>query len=295
MGPSHKSSLGSILGIIFAVVLFGAFFFVPVTDPEPENTNPVIDSVVSSHDKLYGLQTCVLYCTAHDDDGDSLAYTWSSTGGTLVADGEMAKWTAPRRQGSYGIMVEVSDDAGDRDSSVSLVTVARNQSPVINAVSCERPFLLQGQKTKVTCDAFDSDGHAITFEWSCTTGSISGSDAAIEWTAPSASGTYLISTTVSDEMGATCTSSTLIMVAPTEPPTIDTMIIRPFLPEYSKELDWGYRLLKGSECECEIECVTSSANDELNYTWSCEDGSIEGSGRKVLFTPPDRQAEIHVT
>ena len=295
MDSPNKSSVSSMPGIIFAVVLFGAFFFVPVTEREPENIGPAIDSVVASHDELYELQSCVLYCAAHDDDGDSLSFTWSATDGAITADGEAATWTAPQRQGSYGIMVEIADGRGATDSSVVLVTVGRNQSPVVNAVTCTTPLMLQGQNAIVTCDAFDPDGHAVEFEWSCTAGSISGSGSTVEWTAPPASGKYPVSVRVSDEMAATYTSSTLIQVVRADPPVIDNMIGRPFLPEYSKEFAWGFRLLKGRDCECEIECKASSGENELDYAWSCDEGTIEGSGPIVLFTPPNNRADVLVT
>ncbi|MBN1855680.1 MAG: hypothetical protein JW846_01850 [Dehalococcoidia bacterium] len=295
MGSSSKSSAINILGTAFAVLLFGTFFFVPTVDPEPENARPSIETFVASHDEVYALQSCVLFCAAHDEDGDVLSYTWSSTGGTLVTHGETATWTAPQREGSYGIMVEVSDGAGETDSSVTLVTVARNQSPIINAVSCERPFLLQGQATPLTCDATDTDGHALDFTWSCVAGSFSGTGPTVQWTAPMAKGTYVVSVVVTDALGAACTHSELVKVAPSEPPTIDDIIVLPQLLEYSKEYDWGFRLLKGSRCICELECVASARDTELTYSWSCDGGTIEPSGSVVLFTPPNEQAEVTAT
>jgi len=289
MAPSsRKFPLGDVVGAVF-------FFLAPVTKAEPENVAPAIGSLFSSHDQLYGTQSCELQCSARDDDEDALAFEWSSTDGKVTPSGATASWTAPRQPGSYAIMVEVRDGNGGYDTSFVIVTVARNQSPAINTMTCSPPLLLPGELSTVSCDASDPDGHALAYEWSSSSGEVSGSGQTITWTAPSAPGTYLVAVRVYDGLGGESTHTVLLRVAPTAPPVIEELIVRPFLPEYTKEYPWGYRLLRGCLCECEIECVASAMGKELTYDWSCSEGSIEGSGPAVLFIPPKSPAEVHVT
>ena len=295
MAPSRKFPLGDVVGVVFAIALFTAFLFVPVTKAEPENVAPAIDTLSSSHDQLYGAQSCDLYCSAHDDDEDALTFVWSSTDGKVTPSGTTAMWTAPRQHGSYAIMVEVHDGNGGYDTSGVIVTVARNQAPAINTLTCSPQLMLPGESSTVSCDASDPDGHALAYEWSSSSGTISGNGHTVTWTAPSAPGTYLVAVRVSDGLGGDSTRSALLSVAPATPPVIDELIVRPFLPEYTKEFPWGYRVLRGCLCECEIECVASAMGKELTYDWSCNEGSIEGSGPTVLFIPPKGRAEVHVT
>ncbi len=296
MVPSSKIPLGDILGVAFAIALCTAFFFlVPLTEAAPENAAPAIDTLFSSHDQLYGTQSCELYCSARDDDEDSLTFVWSSTDGEVTPSGATARWTAPPQPGSYAIMAEVHDGNGGYDTSIVIVTVARNQAPAINTVTCSPPLMLPGESSALSCDASDPDGHALAYEWSSSSGEVSGSGHTVTWTAPSAPGTYLVEVRVFDDLGGDSSDSVLLHVAPADPPVIDELIVRPFLPEYTKEYDWGYRLLRGCLCECEIECVASAMGKELTYDWDCTEGSIEGSGPTVLFLPPNRQAEVHVT
>jgi hypothetical protein len=117
----------------------------------------------------------------------------------------------------------------------------------------------------------------------------------VEWTAPLAPGIYMVTARVHDGHGGDVVSSDLVEVLSPTPPSIETMIVRPFVPEYSKEYDWGYRLLRGKMCECEIECVASAEGKELTYEWSCTDGSLEGSGPSVLFIPPQKRTDVYVT
>ena len=295
MAPSRKLPLGDVVGVVFAIALFTAFLFVPVTKAEPENVAPAIDALSSSHDQLYGAQSCDLYCSAHDDDEDALTFVWSSTDGKVTPSGTTATWTAPRQHGSYAIMVEVHDGNEGYDTSCVIVTVARNQAPAINTLTCSPQLMLPGESSTVSCDASDPDDHALAYEWSSSSGTISGNGHTVTWTAPSAPGTYLVAVRVSDGLGGDSTRSALLSVAPATPPVIDELIVRPFLPEYTKEFPWGYRVLRGCLCECEIECVASAMGKELTYDWSCNEGSIEGSGPTVLFIPPKGQAEVHVT
>jgi len=297
MAPSYKFPLGDVLGVAFAIVLFAVFFFVPLTKAEPENVAPAIDSLSSSQNQLYGSQSCALHCSAHDDDGDPLTFVWSSTDGNVTPSGATATWTAPRQHGSYAIMVEVKDGNGGCDTSCVIVTVTRNQAPAINAVTCSPSLMLPGEASTVSCDASDPDGHALAYEWSSPSGGVSGNGRTITWTAPSAPGTYLVTVQVFDGLGGNSTHSVLLQVAPADPPVISELLVRPFLPEYTKEYSWGYRLLRGHLCECEIECVASAEGKEIAYTWSCEQGAIKGSGPIVLFIPPDNpdDRDVHVT
>ena len=54
------------------------------------------------------------------------------------------------------------------------------------------------QSTVITCSASDPDGDPLTYTWSKTGGTITGTSSAITWTAPATAGTYTITCTISD-------------------------------------------------------------------------------------------------
>lgn len=57
-------------------------------------------------------QTLSLGATASDANGDALSWRWTSSGGTLSADGASANWTAPATAGDYTVSALVKDANG---------------------------------------------------------------------------------------------------------------------------------------------------------------------------------------
>jgi hypothetical protein len=56
--------------------------------------------------------TSAISCAATDSDGDSLAYEWSSSGGSLSGGGSKLSWQAPAIAGNYYVRCVVSDTSG---------------------------------------------------------------------------------------------------------------------------------------------------------------------------------------
>jgi hypothetical protein len=101
---------------------------------------------------------------------------------------------------------------------------------------------------------------------------------------------------VTDEMGASRTRNVMISVRCPEPPVIQELLVWPVLPDYSKfDAHGDYRLLRGSLTKCELQCVALVSYGDLTYEWSCTEGTIEGEGAIVLFTPPDATTGVYVT
>jgi len=295
MGSSRGFPAIDTLGPIFALALFLSFALVPVAAAEPPNSPPEVSSVVSSHQKLFPTQSAEIHCVAHDPDGDTLSFLWSTSGGVLEPRAESTRWTAPERAGTYSILAEVEDGRGGYDAGILVIEVVRNEPPVLESIVASPDLVLPGGKVQLSCSATDPKGHALGYEWSSTTGEAEGIGPSVTWTAPSAPGVYDVSVRVYDGLGGQASASAEVTVASPEPPTIQSLIVRPFAPEYTKEYDWGYRLLRGRLCECEIECVASAGEKDLTYEWTATLGTIEGQGAAVLFVPPNGNADVTVT
>jgi hypothetical protein len=87
------------------------------------NRAPRINSINASPDILMPGETTTLTCTAVDEDGDFLNFTWQSNDGVLSGRGRKLSWQAPQQFGLYSILCTVSDSAGARHTDSVAVVV----------------------------------------------------------------------------------------------------------------------------------------------------------------------------
>jgi len=88
-----------------------------------------------------------------------------------------------------------------------------NQSPVISSVSASQMELVVGNSTTITAIAADPDDDPITYEWSASDGTITGSGTHVNWKS-SKSGSATINLTVKDNRGGQTTGSVTVNVLP---------------------------------------------------------------------------------
>ena len=80
-------------------------------DIEPVNNLPTVDSFIAPEEFNPG-DVLEFKVIAHDDDGDTLSYTWEVDGKILESTGASAKWTAPDDVESVKVTVHISDGIG---------------------------------------------------------------------------------------------------------------------------------------------------------------------------------------
>jgi hypothetical protein len=134
-------------------------------------------------------QTVQLSANASDPDGDTLLYTWSTTGGRITGDGPNVSWdltgVAP---GSYTATVEVDDGCGCVAFSTTTVTaaectdclseeeLARRAQPACPTITVDCPTSLTqaGQSVTFTASSSGGDPNAtLTYNWTVSAGTIS--------------------------------------------------------------------------------------------------------------------------
>jgi hypothetical protein len=101
-------------------------------------------------------------------------------------------------------------------------TVQPNQMPTITSLAANPTSVTPGGSSVVTCVAADPDGDALSYTWTFTGGSMSGTGDTITWVAPTAANTYTVKVNVNDGKGGVANSSVAIVVAvvaPTPTPT----------------------------------------------------------------------------
>ncbi|MFW6056570.1 MAG: hypothetical protein ACOC9B_04605 [Chloroflexota bacterium] len=295
---SRRSILSpsEIIGVGLGLAIFASFFFVPVViEADPPNPPPDIQAVQINESVIYPRDVITLVCEATDSDSDDLTYNWSATGGAMQATHARAQWTAPTQPGTHMITVEVADSAGDSTSMPVSVEVRQNQPPVIEELWCQDDTLLPRETTSLLCTASDADEQALSYEWSSALGDLESNGATATWTAPMAPGSYIVSVRVRDGHGGETTRTTLMHVYLPEAPVIDELIVRPLVPEYSTPTREGYRLIRGSFCECDIECIARAGGQELEFDWSTSAGEIYGDGSHAAFIPPMERTDVVVT
>jgi len=175
------------------------------------NKPPVVISLTPSTTELARGVSCTVTCVASDPNTDDvLTYAWTASGGTISGTGSTVSWTAPTTEGNYTVTVTVSD--GEKTASDSCNIQVVNTPPVIDSLTPSSTDLPPEGSCTIGCVASDADGDAITYAWTASGGTISGTGNSISWEAPAAEGIYNISVSVNDGHGGTASDSVDIIV-----------------------------------------------------------------------------------
>jgi hypothetical protein len=204
----------------------------------------------------------------------------------------MVTWTAPDSAGFYHVAVTVTDGAGGEDTKQVTITVRANNPPSITSLVADPDWTTPSGSLQVTCNATDPDGDELSYEWSASRGSITGTGPEVTWTAPEEVGIYQVTVVVTDGHGEEDTGSKYLSAATGTPPTIEDLVVTA-QHQYLKETSTGYKV--GKTKEYNIECITSNTSGELAYEWSCDGGEISGEGSLITWTAPNTEGDVTVT
>jgi hypothetical protein len=161
-------------------------------------------------------------------------------------------------------------------------TMLANNEPVITSLTVEPEGIPPLGSCRITCNASDRDGDALSYNWSASGGSISGTSAAVNWTAPNSEGFYDVTITVTDGRGCEATDHRTIEVRANRPPTISSLIV-----------DAYWTLPSGT---FHMACTASDPDgDELSYEWTVDGGEVYGMGAAVNWTAPEAPGAYNVT
>ena len=167
---------------------------------------------------------------------------------------------------------KVDEKVIERKEEIAIVN--SNSSPVISSIVANPTTISTGAVSAITCTASDADGDNLTYTWSAASGTISGTGATINWTAPASSSAYVINVTVSDGQGGSVQSSVNVTVTKSNnPPIITSIVANP------TTISTG--------AVSAITCTASDLDsDTLTYTWSAASGTISGTGSQINWTAP---------
>ena len=250
------------------------------------NHPPTIFSLKAEAERVFPSGSTQIVCTASDRNGDELSYEWSGIAGEIHGEGATITWTAPDSGGSYNVTVTVTDDCGGEVMDYVTITVRAV------SLTADADWTTPSGSRHVTCEAEDPDHDELSYEWTATAGNITGTGAAVNWTAPEEAGIYDITVAVSDDHGGSATRTLHISVVTGQPPVIEALRVtaeHKYLEEYPAKYEVG----KGKVYD--IECIVSDTSIELSYDWSCDGGEISGDGSMITWAAPNETVTVTVT
>ena len=160
-------------------------------------------------------------------------------------------------------------------------TILANHRPAIASLEASERVVPSGS-CQIVCIASDRDDDVLGYNWSTSGGSISGTGAAVNWTAPDSLGSYNVTVTVTDGRGSEVMKQVTIEVRANESPAITSLVA---------DVDWT--LPSGS---LNVTCDASDPDgDELIYEWTATAGHISGTGPTVNWTAPQEVGIHNVT
>ena len=173
-------------------------------------------------------------------------------------------------------------------------TVLANHRPAIISLAAEQEEVRPLGSSQIVCHATDPDGDDddLSYDWSASGGSITGTGAVVDWVAPEEVGIYDITVLITDSHGGEDMGSIALSVETSIPPTVEDLIVTAD-HKYLKETATGYKV--GKTQEFRIACIASNTSGELVSEWSCTDGQISGEGSTITWTAPDVSGEVTVT
>jgi Concanavalin A-like lectin/glucanases superfamily/Secretion system C-terminal sorting domain/PKD domain len=156
--------------------------------------------------------------------------------------------------------------------------------PRIQALAAEQYELQLGDSVNIYAKAFDKDSGILTYSWSATGGTVSGTGPAVKWHAPATIGGYQISLIVTDETGNADTA------------TIDLSVVMEInaAPEILELIKSAPYVSPGGMLDLTAS-VFDPNGDSLSYAWSGTGGAFSGSGSMVNWTAPGSEGIYQLT
>ncbi|HUU65636.1 MAG TPA: PKD domain-containing protein [Dehalococcoidales bacterium] len=272
--------------LVITVIVVAAVLLAILLDGMLANHLPAITSLEAEPERVLPSGSCQIMCTATDHDGDELSYNWSASGGEINGEGATVTWTAPHPAGSYNVTVTVTDGRGGERMSYVIIEVRANRPPTITSLVANAVWTLRSGSLNVTCDATDTDGDELSYEWVTDGGDITGTGTEVIWSAPAEVGIYYVTVVAKDGHGREDTRSVSISVVLGTPPTIEDLVVTAREPKYLRTISAGAYYKVGKSKQYDIECIVSDTSGEVSYEWSCEDGTISGGGSVITWTAP---------
>lgn len=158
-----------------------------------------------------------LRCIATDGNNDPLTYTWTVNGQRLAAEGPQITFGSEgRNPGAYDVQCSASDgEASGSASSKGTIRerVIPNRPPTIDCLTTTMD-VASGGSIELRAKAADPEGNNLSYSWSSTGGTVSGSGETATFNAAGVkAGSYAVTATVDDGRGGKASCSMTVNVS----------------------------------------------------------------------------------
>ncbi len=165
--------------------------------------------------------------------------------------------------------------------SMLLFAGCQPNTPPTARIEVEKGKVNLSMGDHVTCVASDADGDNLTFTWSASGGTFSGSGSAVTWFAPHKPGMFTVTANVSDGRGGEASVETTVEVV-NQLPVISGLTADPPLVIQGKT----------STLDCS---AYDPDGDALRYEWKATGGTFSGEGPVVTWTAPENCSQYVAT
>lgn len=188
-----------------------------VVDPAAAEGPVNVAPVAAFTPAATGLSVAVDGAASTDADGTIASHSWNWGDGSAAGSGATATHTYAAA-GTYAVTLTVTDDKGATATSTAQVTVSVPPVDPVNAAPVAA-FTSTVAAQTVTVDgagSSDADGTIASHSWNWGDGSAAGTGASASHTY-AAPGTYAVTLTVVDNLGATATHTADVVIADAGP------------------------------------------------------------------------------
>jgi len=164
------------------------------------NYTPRIQAFATESITVEKNTTITFYAKGIDQETKDLTYTFFFPDDTLSGLAKTATWTTPNTTGPVQLKLIATDEAGLSDTAFLQIEVVLeiNISPVINSLVAGSRYTQPNWAITLAADVTDANNDPITYEWSATGGSVSGTGGNATWYAPANEGIYTVHLQVND-------------------------------------------------------------------------------------------------
>ncbi|HEY2352637.1 MAG TPA: OmpA family protein [Candidatus Acidoferrum sp.] len=198
-------------------------------NPPPPPNHPPVATCAATPTSVYAGSgdSVAVHVTASDPDNDQLTYSYTATGGTVEGTGPDGRWSSGGlSEGNYTVNAKVDDGKGGTATCAADIKVEPkpNRPPTISCTTDRTP-IQPGERTGITSVASDPDNDPLTYSYSATGGTVSGTGPKGEFDSTGLQpGSYTVKCSVSDGRGGTADASTNVDVQQPPPPPQATKV-----------------------------------------------------------------------